>query len=170
MRRVMVTLGLTLAILVVLGSAFGCKKQASTETLDPHRSTDATVAIPAKSASDSGPNPKALLLLHIDPLDLHAGEEIRANVEYFNESTTTPAAISSRGGSFYNVRITSASGDVVYDSAKAGAKPSDDGQKELFPKASMAGTVRFSLKEPGIYKAVAYLNDVETPPLKIAVH
>jgi hypothetical protein len=131
-------------------------------------------AVPSKptpGSSDSTITAAAgawLLSLHVHPVVASAGETITATVKYTNVSTQT-ALVVAPGGAYYNVRVTS-NGKAVFDSfpfpPDASLPPSTKG---LAPGATMSGVVSFSLRRLGTYEAVAYLNGLTTPPVRVVI-
>ena len=126
---------------------------------------------PAPGRSDSSITGSAgawLLSLHVHPVVAAAGETITASVKYTNVSTQTVLVLAP-GGAYYNVRVTQ-KGKVVFDSFPfpPGASLPPD-LKGLAPGATMSGDVRFRLSRLGTYEAVAYLNGLTTPPVRVVI-
>ena len=126
---------------------------------------------PTLGSSDSSITASAgspVLALHVHPVVASAGETITASVKYTNVSTQTVLVLAP-GGAYYNVRVT-LMGKVVFDSFPfppgASLPPSMEG---LAPGATMSGTVHFRLRRLGTYQAVAYLNGLTTPPVRVVV-
>lgn len=115
---------------------------------------------------------KAVMSLHIDPVAASVNETISATVSYTNR-TKKIAVVEAAGGAFYNVRVTNPAGSVVFDSFPyAKNLPLPLAVKTLAPGATMSQVVKFRLREPGRYSAVAYTTvgtEQETPPVTIAV-
>ena len=147
-------------VLALLGLACGCTKAAVTA---PPPKADASVT--ARSGTP-------VLSLHVHPVEASVGETITATVSYHNPSAKRCRFVVG-ASEVYNVRVTDASGDVVFDSA-----PSDRPFKmapvliDLAPGATSSGEVEFRLKAPGDYDVVAFTNSgpqLETPPVRVVV-
>ena len=169
MRRMVIGLVLTLSVATSL-VAGGCGRASS--TVARYGSLETSIALPASgTVRVSGKTVRggATLSLQLPDATASVNETVTARVGYSNPSTST-AVILAPGGSFYNVRVTSSDGRVVFDSwpwpAAAGLPPVF---KQLAPGASMSGSVSFSLKNPGTYGVVAYLNGPATPPVSLTV-
>lgn len=176
MRRAVLALTLTLAVATPLGvSACGGARTSVTPVLPRQEqpgSLEASVALPARTTLNIGGKQLrggATLTLRLPAASASVGETVTASVTYSNPSTST-AVIEAPGGSFYNVRVTSADGRVVFDSWPYPVGAKLPAKIEQLPQGeTMSGTVNFSLKNPGTYGVVAYLNGPTTPPVTLTV-
>ena len=178
MRRAVGITVLALAA-VVLQVIVGCASPRTpttsanpgTETATETAPLVTSVKLPPQGVSENlKPIPGgATLSLRLATVTASVNETVTAKVTYSNPTSSTVVVLAP-GGAFYNVRVTSADGTVVFDSW-----PYPQGArlpllvKKLLPGKSMSGRVSFALRSPGTYAVVAYLNGPATPPVTLTV-
>jgi hypothetical protein len=163
-------LALFVAGLALVGLAGGCAKAAVSP---PPPKTDASVS--AKSG-------RPVLSIQVDPVRASTGATIAATVSYRNASSQPYRFVAE-----YNVRVTDATGKVLFDSfareaAKSMIVSPPPTISDLAPGETTSGTVELRLKAPGNYDVVAFTRGVHpnvrnvpavpqlrTPPVPVVV-
>lgn len=150
-----------LVLLMFVGWASISSCQKTPPSSPPAGSADASITAPAGTP---------VLSLHIEPVVASVNETISAKVIYTNVSSWAVEVVAA-GGAFYNVRVMSSEGEVVFDSFPYPPNARlPRAMMKLAPGATSSGVVRFRLKEPGRYAAVAYTtNGLTTPKVTIVV-
>jgi ABC-type glycerol-3-phosphate transport system substrate-binding protein len=129
---------------------------------------------PSITASSSATSGALVYSLSVRPVTAAVNDTITAAVLYRNTSADTTLTLVGPGGALYNVRATSGSGTVVFDSFQraGGAIPRPAVPLVLGPGQSASSTIAFRLASPGRYSVVAFMESspgLITPPVAVVV-